>query len=114
MRISDWSSDVCSSDLVLLLDAERDRSADHHLGQLGLAGRRVGGADQLAAADHADPVADRLDLAQLVGDEDDGGALLLEPAHEIGRASCRARVCQYVWISVGAESLKKKKQKRKQ
>src|SRR3546814_12971323 len=71
MRISDWSSDVCSSDLVLLLDAERDRSADHHLGQLGLAGRRVGGADQLAAADHADPVADRLDLAQLVGDEDD-------------------------------------------
>src|SRR3546814_18911981 len=30
---------------------------------------------------------------------------------EIGRASCRERVCQYVWISVVAESLKKKKQK---
>src|SRR3546814_127718 len=27
---------------------------------------------------------------------------------EIGRASCRERVCQYVWISVGAGSLKKK------
>src|SRR3546814_11822460 len=28
---------------------------------------------------------------------------------EIGRASCRERVCQYVWISVVAGSLKKKK-----
>src|SRR3546814_11924492 len=30
---------------------------------------------------------------------------------EIGRASCRERVCQYVYISVFAVSLKKKKQK---
>src|SRR3546814_13160149 len=29
---------------------------------------------------------------------------------ENGRASCRARVCQYVSISVGAVSLKKKKE----
>src|SRR3546814_12934399 len=29
--------------------------------------------------------------------------------HEIGRASCRERVCQYVEISVVAVSLKKKK-----
>src|SRR3546814_18669319 len=28
---------------------------------------------------------------------------------EIGRASCRDRVCQYVWISVVAVSLKKKR-----
>src|SRR3546814_17762459 len=40
-------------------------------------------------------------------------ALRLErPRHcnlvEIGRASCRERVCQYVWISVVAVSLKKK------
>src|SRR3546814_13417911 len=35
-------------------------------------------------------------------------------AGEIGRASCRERVCQYVEISVGAVSLKnKKKQKYK-
>src|SRR3546814_14534781 len=27
---------------------------------------------------------------------------------EIGRASCRERVCQYVWLSVGAVYLKKK------
>src|SRR3546814_20455019 len=29
---------------------------------------------------------------------------------QIGRASCRERVCQYVWISVVAVSLKTKKQ----
>src|SRR3546814_17106399 len=34
------------------------------------------------------------------------GALL-----EIGRASCRERVCQYVYISVGAVDLKKNKYK---
>src|SRR3546814_21006438 len=31
---------------------------------------------------------------------------------EIGRASCRERVCQYVWISVVAVTLKKKQIKR--
>src|SRR3546814_13675150 len=30
---------------------------------------------------------------------------------EIGRASCRERVCQYVWISVGAVSYKEKNEK---
>src|SRR3546814_14482653 len=34
------------------------------------------------------------------------------PAREIGRASCRERVCQYVKISVGAGALKKKKQQK--
>src|SRR3546814_16892854 len=33
---------------------------------------------------------------------------------KIGRASCRERVCQYVWISVVAGSLKKKKQNTRQ
>src|SRR3546814_13921310 len=32
-----------------------------------------------------------------------------ERRKQIGRASCRERVCQYVWISVVAVSLKKKK-----
>src|SRR3546814_19125122 len=35
-------------------------------------------------------------------------------APEIGRASCRERVCQYVEISVVAVSLKKKKRESKQ
>src|SRR3546814_14224797 len=33
----------------------------------------------------------------------------LTRGREIGRASCRERVCQYVWISVVAVSVKKKK-----
>src|SRR3546814_12946736 len=33
----------------------------------------------------------------------------IPPVAEIGRAPCRARVCQYGWIPEVAESLKKKK-----
>src|SRR3546814_17534977 len=33
---------------------------------------------------------------------------LMAVPYQIGRASCRERVCQYVWISVVAVSLKKK------
>ena len=66
-----------------LVDGQLDRASDHQLGQLGLAGVRGGGPHDLAAADHRDPVADGLDLAQLVGDEDDRGALGLEPAHDL-------------------------------
>src|SRR3546814_15635271 len=39
-----------------------------------------------------------------------GPPLLREWREEIGSASCRARVCQYVWISVVAVSLKKKQE----
>src|SRR3546814_5619336 len=98
MRISDWSSDVCSSDLRL---------------------RRVGAADglrtglgqpevpNLALGDEvfhrAGHVLDRhvgID-AVLVEQVDDVGAQALERrlgngADEIGRASCRERVCPYV------------------
>src|SRR3546814_19218765 len=38
----------------------------------------------------------------------DAGIFLFDPSEKIGRASCRERVCQYVSISVVAESLKKK------
>src|SRR3546814_10518288 len=75
MRISDWSSDVCSSDLFLrLLGAAIDRP--------------------LAALDYAD----RLDAlaAARVGLWD---VIRIPAAHQslkIGRASCRERVCQYV------------------
>src|SRR3546814_2135185 len=47
MRISDWSSDVCSSDLALRAAAGGDRR--HHAGQCAAAGRgrgRHGGGDQ--------------------------------------------------------------------
>src|SRR3546814_4348293 len=62
MRISDWSSAVCSSDL------------PHHLVQLP--------DEDLAVAD----------LARAGGLHD----RVVIVGQEIGRASCRERVCQYV------------------
>src|SRR3546814_13257811 len=86
MRISDWSSDVCSSDL----------------------GRFDFG--RLAQQDDGDaPVARRPGLLRdevlLVGAADDRGDAL---GRQIGRASCRERVGQYVSISVVAVTLKNK------
>src|SRR3546814_6063719 len=44
MRISDWSSDVCSSDLGSALAGPRDALAlDHHLTRRGAGGRRFQG-----------------------------------------------------------------------
>src|SRR3546814_17163087 len=88
MRISDWSSDVCSSDL----DGERRRA------DCGCAGKGVGnwrhGKLPLCRSSRIAP-----DLRQA------------DQASKIGRASCRERVCQNVSISVVAVSLKKKSKK---
>src|SRR3546814_4485527 len=73
MRISDWSSDVCSSDL----GCDRVVAADQAV-LLFLAGQ--------FRRRHVAPAV-MPDLVSGVGDA---------PAHEIGRASCRERVCQYV------------------
>src|SRR3546814_13957659 len=90
MRISDWSSDVCSSDLIAIGDA------DPRLVMRGVI--------------EADVVADGGVRPWIAC----GGLRLCRPRHQredraqIGRASCRERVCQYVSISVVAVSLKKK------
>src|SRR3546814_16054964 len=84
-RISDWSSDVCSSDLpAVILDlADIDPVFANRIGQ-------------------------RLQCIRPAGVED--GRPVEMPVRgdqEIGRASCRVRVCQYVLISVVAVSFKK-------
>src|SRR3546814_994167 len=71
MRISDWSSDVCSSDL----DAA---GALHHQGQ-----QHFGGLRHLHLLDLADAGEYRLRRGR-------------RAQGKIGRASCRERVCQYV------------------
>src|SRR3546814_2548217 len=68
MRISDWSSDVCSSDLA------RQLRGDQNNAQL----TRIYGTGWL-------------NKKQL-----DAHLTRLEEAAKIGRASCRERVCQYV------------------
>ena len=59
-----------------------DRAADHELGEFGVRRARRRLADDLAEADDGDAVGDLADLAQLVGDEHDRGAGLLELAHD--------------------------------
>src|SRR3546814_14527016 len=100
MRISDWSSDVCSSDLLLNVAADHlfgrgivrniDRATDIDVGVFGF-----------------DPyLADRVD-AELADERDipDAGIIFLFAAEDTagliigrqtGRASCRERVCKYV------------------
>src|SRR3546814_3555256 len=98
MRISDWSSDVCSSDLLAhLRSALGEPAATRRIDQLPrlftwrvLEGRTARLAAQrlrLFAAG-GDAVHFRLDRLWRIGMSAKRG--------EIGRASCRARVCQYV------------------
>src|SRR3546814_9072801 len=83
MRISDWSSDVCSSDL--------------HLVYVGDA------RDAVAVGLAPDRLALRLDAGHRVEHRDRAVQDTQAALHlEIGRASCRERVCQYVKNSVVA------------
>src|SRR3546814_7451318 len=94
MRISDWSSDVCSSDLGISDDTDLTQQWP------GLALMGVD-PDKINASLHA-----LSEAAYRNGMHTDGLATITtdEP---IGRASGRERVCQYVTISVVAVSLKK-------
>src|SRR3546814_17653123 len=103
MRISDWSSDVCSSDLER--PGARDRNGARNAlfaDLLVTTGLRLEEASHLLAAEI--PVCDaRSERQRRV-------ALPAAPTkgdREIGRASWRERVCQFVLFSVVAVSLKK-------
>src|SRR3546814_5986224 len=119
MRISDWSSDVCSSDLAALPFAERLLTAME-------AGEAAGGDKRgkqsaclvihtgeaypnlsLRADDHADPLAELRRLYRVsqgryaafmsfLPTRDNPCGVFDRTVIEIGRASCRERVCQYV------------------
>src|SRR3546814_4668439 len=81
MRISDWSSDVCSSDLIV-----NDRAVGELLPAGG--GHAFVIPDDLAAAE-SKLRPGKLDDVQVKIAQD-------RLAPELGRASCRERVCQYV------------------
>src|SRR3546814_13953451 len=112
MRISDWSSDVCSSDLA------KRRALEAAAAAIRARAGEIAGANakDMAAARGkglTDALLDRLaltpDRIEVMARGVEEVAALPDP--EIGRASCRERVCQYVSISVGAGSLKTKKAK---
>src|SRR3546814_17321054 len=98
MRISDWSSDVCSSDLLENMLRFED------------GGFTVSTADAQAIADwQKNPVTGaeiQYRPARVLLQDFTGVPCVVD---QIGRASCRERVCQYVYISVVAVSFKKKK-----
>src|SRR3546814_19832061 len=98
MRISDWSSDVCSSDLFAL-----------NLGKV-LAAKHKDEEGNPAPLDHAffDNALANRDSHSGFSIDDDGDIDLddILSEVEIGRASCRDRVCRYVCNSVVAVSCK--------
>src|SRR3546814_18201445 len=119
MRISDWSSDVCSSDLtpvVKRVQGKRQRSGIDRLGEAICVGRGQGDAgvaeqhegavmalrlriDGKAVGRHhaqARPLTHQPEICQLRYDPQ-GLA-----RGEIGSASSRARACQYGSLTVAA------------
>src|SRR3546814_5051618 len=72
MRISDWSSDVCSSDLACTVFPET----------------RIAEPGEAVETDGPEQVGER----EAVAEQPRSGGR----PEEIGRASCRERVCQYV------------------
>src|SRR3546814_10217460 len=107
MRISDWSSDVCSSDLVTARFDLREVENVLQQGQQMAPGAfdavdilmlllvehpGIAEAQELRVADHA--VERGPQLVAHIGEEQRLGVVRL--TRQIGRASCRERVCQYV------------------
>src|SRR3546814_11048795 len=118
MRISDWSSDVCSSDLkarqrlaVPLIGAE-DRPPCQEI----VGAERARPADRLGRQERQSERdgRDEEEVVEQGGDhrrqhvaEQDG----VDPDRKIGKASWRERVVQYVEIAVVAVTLKTKKKR---
>src|SRR3546814_15633799 len=124
MRISNCSSDVCLSDLdrhlVAVGQISRITSAltldsRHHAGchvvEVMTVKRpstwivRVESDCQFALGRQPDGVAPRARKAPAI----DGHNMEVVAVQEIGRASCRERGGQYVWVSLVAVGLQKKK-----
>src|SRR3546814_4930698 len=82
MRISDWSSDVCSSDLPV------ERRIGRIVGELRP--RRAGQPHDMTLHERREPAIGGDIEFRLPGAEHVGRAEI-----EIGRASCRGRVCKY-------------------
>src|SRR3546814_12517097 len=95
MRISDWSSDVCSSDLMVAV-ASRGRSY-----------RRP--CVEIPAQESWMILIHEIDREPRMFEYEIEKAGAAE--EEIGRESCRERVCQYEKISVVVVLLKKKQDK---
>src|SRR3546814_17097982 len=109
MRISDWSSDVCSSDLVRLRIAREQQTArgvtvEPMYGKRPALETETQAVEMILEAQAA--VARRIDR-QAIGLVADEG-IAIEEQDKIGRASCRATGCKDMEIWGVAGQLKKK------
>src|SRR3546814_14752295 len=122
MRISDWSSDVCSSDLEMLFrimgfgqapNPQAEAGRVHHLREsfgpsLRVVADAVGLAfDGIEASGQTALARKQIKIAAGVVEAGTVAAMRTTVSGKIGRASCGERVCQYGSISVVAVSLKK-------
>src|SRR3546814_11175526 len=105
MRISDWSSDVCSSDLrardypkQLVTRQERIVTLDLHLAGVGVISDELEagavGVEHLAAASD-EPGFVGLDRTHRVGEPDIGGVRFRSEGRRVGK-EC-VRTCRYRW-----------------
>src|SRR3546814_18884041 len=113
MRISDWSSDVCSSDLRLRPGLHRLEASSPRLARFSNVRRPC-----IRHLQKSDFSSNGQINGELMSDSEKDAAQAEQEALEyvnakIGRATCRERVCQYVKISVVAVRVKKKKNKKK-
>src|SRR3546814_20500249 len=109
MRISDWSSDGCSSDLGAGFLSWRGRNRPQRCRLAPADDRRMNGSPPARAllyqclSAHFDPRPRRrksmnlTDILQQAGGIESLAKELGVAPGEIGKASCRDRVCQYVW-----------------
>src|SRR3546814_16821336 len=123
MRISDWSSDVCSSDLVRIAATQHARQHIEDNDRPGVADMRVA-VDRRPADVHRHLLGIKRDEFFLVagkrvvklhgsgGNKTSEGYYESPPMGKIGRASRREREWQYVSDEVDGESLKKKHKKK--
>src|SRR3546814_1561791 len=94
IRISDWSSDVCSSDLLAFFKISRTRTI--------LVVLNLSNTQQIAhIEDSAIPGIYKDVFSGIIKEAPPVKKLLMEPwsylvLEKIGRATCRERVCQYV------------------
>src|SRR3546814_17591848 len=141
MRISDWSSDVCSSDLAHLATARLQRhEARRDGGEIRRLQANQSREDPVTGGPARDAPIQRQYRGAHRSSSDREPARTIHSAsarvlkarissvsksstemnsnkpsrtRQTGRASCRARVCQYVENSVVADSIKKKKSRQK-
>src|SRR3546814_19035834 len=104
MRISDWSSDVCSSDLA---GARAGEGYGVGLSDVSGPGRRGTVVRRSAGIVGRDP---RCGCARAEGRGNPRATRGNLPPEENGKASCRERVCPYLLDCVGVRSFKKKKE----